>query len=142
MKASLFWSCHVWITAATLHKLKCNQDGKEVSHSSPRGDPMEVRKFCLNNVRGPVHTIQKVTIPPFSTVSVHTNSSAKGHCMLVHVLTEPMPGTQLPTAVVPMTTYRELHLGSSRVPIHLCNLSAHTMEIPTKAVVEQIATAN
>ena len=29
---------------------------EEVSHSSPKGDPMEVRKFCLNDVRGPVHT--------------------------------------------------------------------------------------
>ena len=115
---------------------------KEVSHFSLRGDPMEVRKFCLNDVRGPVCTIQKVTNPPFSTVSVHTNSSVKGHCMWVHVLTEPMPGPHLPTAVVPMVTYRELHLGSSRVPICLCILSTHTMQIPTKALVGQAAPAN
>ena len=30
---------------------------EEVGHSSPKGDHMEVRKFCLNDVRGPVHTI-------------------------------------------------------------------------------------
>ena len=36
---------------------------KEVIHSSPTGDPMDVREFCLDDVRGPVHTTQKVTIP-------------------------------------------------------------------------------
>ena len=29
---------------------------EKVDHSSPKNDPMEVRKFCLDNVRGPVHT--------------------------------------------------------------------------------------
>ena len=62
--------------------------------------------------------------------------------MQVHVLIELMPGHQLPVTVVPTTTYRELHPGSSRVPICLCNLSAHAMEIPTKAVVGQIIPAN
>ena len=114
---------------------------KEVIHSLLRGDPVEVRRFCLN-VRGPVCTTQKGTIPPFSTVCVHTDSSVKGHCMWVHVLTELMPVPKLPTAVVPVATYGELHLGSSRVPICLCNFSSHTMEIPTKAVVGQVAPAN
>ena len=72
---------------------------KEVSHSSLRVDPVEVRKFCLDDIRGPVHTTQKVTIPPFSTVSVYTDSSVKGHCMWFHVLKELTPGPQLPTAV-------------------------------------------
>ena len=62
--------------------------------------------------------------------------------MWVHVLTELMPGPQLPTAVVLMVTYGELHLGSSSLPICLCNLSAHTMEIPTKAVVGQVTPVN
>ena len=96
-------------------------------------------KFCLNNVRDPVHTIWKVTIPPFSTVSVHANSSVKGHCMWVHMLMEPMPGPQLPTEVVLMVTYVELHPGSSRLPTCPCNLSAHTVEIPSKTVVGQVA---
>ena len=114
---------------------------KEVIHSSLRSDPVEVRGFCLNDVRGPVCTTQKVTITPFSTVSVHTNSNVKGHYMWVHVLTELMPGPQLPTAVVLMVTYGELHLGSSRVHICLYNVSTHTMEIPTKTVVGQVAPA-
>ena len=112
---------------------------KEVIHSSPRGDHMEVREFCLDDVRGPVHTTWKVTIPPFSTISVHANSSVKGHCMQVYMLMEPMSAPQLPTAIVPTAIYGELHLGSLRVPICLCNLGTHSMEIPTKTVVGQVA---
>ena len=41
-----------------------------------------------------------------------------------------------------MATYGELHPGSSRVPICLHNLSTHTVEIPTKAVVGHITPAN
>ena len=98
---------------------------------------MEVRKFCLDDVRGPVHTTQKVTISPFRTVNVHANSNVKGHCMWVHVLMELMPGPQLPAEVVQTVTYGELHPGSSRVPICLHNLSTHMVEIPTKAVLGQ-----
>ena len=115
---------------------------KEVTHSSPKSYPMEVREFYLDDVRCPVCTTQKVTIPPFSTVNVHTSTSVKGHCMWVHVLTKLTPGPQLPTAVVAMVTYGELHLGSLRVPICLCNLGAHSIEIPAKTVVGQVAPAN
>ena len=62
--------------------------------------------------------------------------------MQVHVLTELMPGPQLPVAMVPMATYGELHPGSSRVPICLHNLSTCAMEIPTKAMVGQVVSAN
>ena len=57
------------------------------------------------------------------------------------MLTEWMPGSQLPTAIVPTATYGEIHLGSSKVPICLHNLSTCTMDIPTKAVVGQVAPA-
>ena len=115
---------------------------EEVSQSSPKSDPMEVQKFCLDDIRGPVCTTQKVTILLFSMVSVHANSSVKGHCMQVHILTELTPGPQLPATVVLTATYGELHPGPSRVLICLCNLSAHTVEIPTKAVVGQVSPAN
>ena len=49
---------------------------------------------------------------------------------------------QLPAAVVPTAIYGELHPGSSRVPVCPCNLSAHAMEIPTKAVVGQVVPAS
>ena len=33
--------------------------------SSQRGDPVEVQKFSLDDIKGPVCTTQKVTILPF-----------------------------------------------------------------------------
>ena len=103
---------------------------------------MEVRKFSLDDIKGLVCTTQKVTILPFGTVNVHTSTIVKGHCMWIHVLMELMPGPQLPTAVVPTATYGELHPGSLRVPICLHSLSGHALEIPTKAMVGQVAAAN
>ena len=66
--------------------------GEGAKHSSQEGDPAEVQKFSLDDVKGLVCTTQKVTIPPFSTVNVCTSTSVKGHCMQVPVLTELMPG--------------------------------------------------
>ena len=110
---------------------------KEMVHSSLRVDTMEVKEFCLDDVQGPICTTQKVT-----TVSVHGNTSGRVHCMWVHVLAEPMADPKLPTTVVLTVTYRELHPGSSWVPICLCNLSAHSVKIPTKIVVGQVMPAN
>ena len=110
--------------------------------SSQEVDPVELQRFCLSDIWVPVCTPWKVTILLFSTVSVHTNSGVKGHCMWVHVLMELMPDPQLPAAVAPMATYGELCPGSSRVPICLCKLSTCAMEIPTKAVVGQVIPAN
>ena len=59
--------------------------------------------------------------------------------MQVHVLTELALGPQLLAAVIPTATYGELCPGSSRVPVCLCNLSTHAVEIPTKTVVGQVA---
>ena len=105
---------------------------KEVIHSSLRVDTMMVKEFCLDDVQGPICSTWKITIPPFGTVSVHGNTNVRGHCMWVHVLGEPMPGPRLPTTVVLTVTYGELHLGSSWVPICLCNLSAWSVKIPTQ----------
>ena len=127
------------LSHTTLNKIGVEE---ESSHPSQSSDSVEMRKFCLHSVRGPVYTTQKVTIHMFVKVCVHANSSVKRHCMWVHVIMEPVPGPQLPAAVVPMVTYGELHLGSSRVPICLCNLSTHTVEIPAKAMVGQVVPAN
>ena len=81
-------------------------------HSSQEVDPVEVWKFSLDDIKGLVHTMQNVTILPFGMVNVHASTSVKGHCMQVHVLTELMPGPQLPAAVVPTATYGELYPGS------------------------------
>ena len=66
------------------------------------------------------------------------NTSVRGHCMQVHVLVELMLSPKLQPAVVPTATYGELHPGSSRVPVCLCNLSAHTVEMPTKAWLDRL----
>ena len=55
---------------------------------------------------------------------------------------EPALGPQLPAAVVPTATYGELHPGSSRVPVCLCNLSTHAMEVPAKTIIGEIVPAN
>ena len=102
---------------------------------------MEVWKSQLDGVKGAVHTTQKVTIPPFQTVNIKANAGVKGHCMKVHVLTEPVLSPQLPAVVVPIATYGELHPGSSRVPVCLCNMSFRAMEIPSKTVVGQVIPA-
>ena len=128
-------------------QLSCTNSSKtgvqdEVSHSSPESDPVEVQKFHHDDIRGPVHTTQKVTILLFSTVSVHANTSVKGHSMWVHLLMELTLGPQLPAAVVVKATYRELHPGSWRIPICLCNMSTHTVQIPTKAMVWKVVPTN
>ena len=119
-----------------------NRIGEGAKCSLQEGDPVEVQKISLDDVKGLVHTTQKVTILPFGTINVCASTSVKGHCMWVHVLMEPMPGPQLPAAVVPMATYGELHSGSSRVPICLHNFSTCTVEIPTIAMVRWVVPTN
>ena len=116
--------------------------GEKLKNFSWENDPVEVWKSQLDGIKGAVHTTQKVTIPPFHMVKVGANANVKGHCMKVHVLTEPVLGPQLQASVVPIATYGELHPGSSRVPVCLCNLSAHAVEIPAKTVVSQVIPAN
>ena len=124
-------------------QLSCNSSAKlKLENFSRENDPVEVWKYQLDGVKGAVCTTQKVTIPPFQTINIKANAGVKGHCMKVHVLTEPALGPQLPAAVVPIATYGELHPGSSRVPVCLCNMSAHAMEIPAKTVVGQVIPAN
>ena len=62
--------------------------------------------------------------------------------MQVHVLMEPALSPQLPAAVVSAATYGELHPGSSRVPVCLCNLSTCAIKLPAKTIIGQIVPAN
>ena len=128
--------------SGSLQLYHSNSDKLKIENSSRESDPVEVQKFQLDGVKGAVHTTQKVTIPPFQTLNIKANASVKGHCMKVHVLMEPALGPQLPPAVVPIAMYGELHPGSLRVPVCLCNMSARTMEIPAKTVVGQVIPAN
>ena len=127
-----------------LLQLSCSSSEKlALQNSSGESDPVEVQKHQLGGVKGAVHTTQKVTIPPpFQTMTVKGNAGVKEHCMKVHVLTEPALGPELLAAVVPIATYGELHPGSLRVPICLCNMSSHAMEVQAKTVVGQVIPTN
>ena len=114
-----FWSSYV----SSLQLSRSSSEKLAKHNLSGESDPVEVRRHQLDGVKGAVHTTQKVTIPPFQTLTLKGNVGVKGHCMKVHVLMEPALGPQLPAAVVPIATYGELHPGSSRVPICLRNMS-------------------
>ena len=138
-----WWQAHFGAVMSGSLQLSHSSSEKLVMQNiSEDSDPVEVQKYQLDGVKGAVCTTQKVTIPPFQTMTIKRNAGVKGHCMKVHVLMEPALGPQLPAAVVPIATYGELHPGSSRVPICLCNMSAHAMEIPAKMVVGQVIPAN
>ena len=51
-------------------------------------------------------------------------------------------GPQLPAMVVSTATYGELHPGSSRGPVGLCNLGTCAMEVPAKTIIGQIVPVN
>ena len=142
-KATATWQqAHFGAVMSGLLQLSCSSS--EIlawQDSSGESDPVEVWKYQLDGVEGAVCTTQKVTIPPFQTMTVKGNVGVKGHCMKVHVLTEPVLGPQLPGAVVPIATYGELHPGSLGVPNCLCNMSASAMQIPAKTVVGQVIPA-
>ena len=77
----------LWLSHSSSEKLK-------IENSSRENDPVEVWKYQLDGVKGAVCTTQKVTIPPFQTINIKVNTGVKGHCMKVHVLTEPVLGPQ------------------------------------------------
>ena len=135
-KATTTWrQAHFGAVMLGSLQLSCSSSDKSkmtkgATSSSQESDSVELQKFQLNNVKGLVCTTQKVTILPFGSVNVQANTSVRGHCMQIHVLMELALGPQCPAAVVSTATYGELHPGSSRVPVYLCNLSAHTMEVP------------
>ena len=84
-KATMTWrQAHFGEVMSRSLQLSCSSSDKSevtrrVTDSSQQGDTMEV--FLLNDINGLVHTTQKVTIPPFSTINIQTNTSVKGHCM-------------------------------------------------------------
>ena len=86
-KATMTWTqahCGA-VMLGSMQLSHSNSDESEVTKgatsSSQQGGTVEVQKFLLNDVKGSVHTTQKVTIPPFSTTNVQANTSVKGHCM-------------------------------------------------------------
>ena len=75
-KATMTWrQAHFGAVMLGLLQLSCSSSDKyEMEEgakcSSQRHDPMEVQKFWLDDVKGPLCTTQKVTILPFGTINV------------------------------------------------------------------------
>ena len=89
-----------------LLQLSCSTSGKpkpgeKLKNFSQENDPVEVWKSYLDGIKGAVCITQKVTIPLFHTVKVGANASVKGHCMKMHVFTEPVLSPQLTASVCP-----------------------------------------
>ena len=142
LESGLLQSSYVWVTQAAPHRLKGKLgSGERVTHS-PSSAPTASREFCLDDIWGPVLTTQRVTIPLFGTISIHGNTGVWGHWMQVHMLAEPAWSPKLPTSVILTATHGDLHPGSSWVPICLRNLSAHSVEVPTKVIVGKVTLAN
>ena len=66
------------LSCSSSHK---NSTGEVLKSCSQKGDPVEVPKFCLDDIKGLVCTTQKVIILPFHTINVCASTSVKGHCM-------------------------------------------------------------
>ena len=117
-KAATMWrQAHFGVVMSgslQLSHTKPSKTGKEeeIIHSPIERDPVEVQKFSLDDVKGLVHTTQKVTIQLFSTISVHANTSVKGHCMWVDILTESMLGPATQREIALKGSHDEVgHLG-------------------------------
>ena len=114
----------------------------EAIHSSLRDDTMEVKEFCLDDVRGPVHTTQKVTIPSIQ----HNKCECQYQCQKT-LYAGPHAHRTNATSPVAYSSGADCDLwrttfGSLSVPICLCNLGTHSIEIPTKIVVGQVVAVN
>ena len=102
-KATTTWQqAHFGAVMSGSLQLSRSSSGKlALKKLSGESDPVEVQKHQLDGVKGVVCTTQKVTIPPFQTLTLKGNAGIKGHCMKVHVLTEPALGPQLPAQWYP-----------------------------------------
>ena len=116
---------------------KDEEAGKEVI-PSPSSDQTAFMGFCLEDAWAHVCTTQKVTIPPFRTISIPGNTSVQGHWMQIHMLGEPAQGPQLSVSMVLTATYGEVCLGSFGVPICLRNLIAHFIEVLPKQSIARL----
>ena len=86
-KATMTWrQAHFRAVMLGSLQLSCSSSDKNEMEerakcSSKRGDPVEVQKFQLDDVKSPVCTTQKVTILPFGIINVQAKPSVRGHCM-------------------------------------------------------------
>ena len=133
------WGSHVGVIALSIAAQKKWGDKRGYKLLSTGVMPWRCG-FWLNDIKGSVHTTQKVTIPHLAPSMYRQTPVSR----TLHVSTCPHRASawsQLPAVVVPTAYLWELHPGSSRYSLsaqseHPCH------EVPTKTIIGQIVPAN
>ena len=89
-----------------------------------------------------VKTTKPITLPPFSTTTVHGHTKLKSHGVKLNLIAEPFKDSQLPTSIQCMPTYCNLEPGSNRVTVGLRNVSARKITVTSRTIVCQVHLAN
>ena len=79
-KATVTWQqAHFGaVMSGSLQLSRSSSEKLALQKLSGESDPVEVQKHQLDGVKGAVCTTQKVTIPPFQTMTVKGNAGVKG----------------------------------------------------------------
>ena len=99
------------------------------------------KEFTLDQVNGDLKITKVLTLAPFETAKVLTQSKVKNHRKRNNVITEP-PEHSCAHDVVTNPSYACLKTGSSRVSVSLRNLTGRTVTIKPETVVAKLAAAN
>ena len=97
--------------------------------------------FTLDQVKGDLKITKALTLAPFETTHVMTQSRVKGHRKRVNVITEPPDKNFIP-AIVTNPGYAFLKPGSNRISVSVRNLTDRTVTLKPKTVVAKLAAAN
>ena len=89
-----------------------------------------------------VKTTKPITLPPFSTTTVHGHNKLKSHGVKLNLIAEPFKDSQLPPSIQCTPTYCNLEPGYNRVTVGLRNVSGRKITVPSGAIVCQIQLAN
>ena len=145
VRATVTWrQAHFGADMSGLLQLPCitskedGEVGKEVT-PSPSSNPAASRRFSLDDIWGLVHTTQT---PPFGTVSIHSHTgvqdTACGSMCLPNLHKAPNC-LHLWFQLLPMGSYTWGPLEYQSVSE---TLSAHSIEVPAKAIFGQVAPTN
>ena len=136
-------------TEAEMKKLSCKWDRAKMATALCMNSMAvnEEQKFKLDDVRGSVHTTQKITLGPFESRTLSgilkgpVKNSAYHKC--VNVSVEPMEthkGGESQYCAVPGYTF--LKPGSDRIKVMIKNLTARTIKVSQGSKVASMEAAN
>ena len=104
------------------------------------GDTLE-KTFSLDKVEETVKLTKTVEIPPFHTIHIHGIMNMKGHDKRVNIIVEPKNNRCNPS-VVAVPSNACLKPGSSKINMHLRNLTCKSKTIKVKSIVAGLAATN